>query len=113
MQYTIHRTIPEYELARWNGDTLINREAACKWGGATAPPEIGTKIRVTMNRLGTGIVRGYFTEGGWLGLPVELLNPPAWWLQQNPGRPHAHVFGPEFKLYAAEPRRRKSPSCAR
>lgn len=72
-----------------------------KWSGEDEPPAIGTKIRVTINGIGPAIVRGYFVECGWLGLLVDVLSPPDWWVKQNvkPGQPYprSHVFGVECK----------------
>ena len=60
------------------------------------PPAIGSKVQVTMNGLGTGTAVGYFTECNFLGVIVELDNPPAWYTKQN-GTHIAHVFGLEIK----------------
>ena len=55
----------------------------------TAVPKVGTRVRVKMNRLGFGTVRGYFlAEGGdgglrFLGLAVELEDPPAEYVRQR------------------------------
>lgn len=98
--YAKHDTLPAYELAQWDADgrTVLNKDAV-KWGNeGIAPPAIGTRIQVTMNNLGPGTVRGYFTECGWLGLLVEFHEPPQWWVKQNaPNRPLGHIFGIEFK----------------
>jgi hypothetical protein len=67
------------------GDT-VNYGDVALWSGLADPPAVGTRVRVTMNGLGPGTVRGYFTESGWLGLHVELEAPPAWWVKQNTGR---------------------------
>lgn len=105
MTYTKHDTLPAYELARWDDpkDAMPSNRGTTTlplWGNKdTPPPAIGARIQVTMNNLGPGTVRGYFVEGGWLGLLVEFHNPPAWWVKQNaPNRPLGHIFGIEFKL---------------
>jgi hypothetical protein len=93
-----HTVLPAYSFARWEGDELLNRDAPVKWSNDLPPPAIGTKVHVTMNRLGTGVVRGYFVECGWLGLLVEFLNPPEWYVKQNShSNPLGHVFGAEFQ----------------
>lgn len=96
--YRTMGAIPGYVTAKWGDGELINRDAAIKWGGVEPPPPIGTEITVNFNGLGPATVKGYFVEVGWLGLLVRLRKPPAWWAQQNPTRPLAHVFGPEFMV---------------
>jgi len=95
-------TMPEgVTVAEWKGDECLNIAAPLKWSSKSAVPAIGAEITVTMNGIGHGIVRGYFTECGWFGLLVELANPPQWWIDQNKHRKGserwAHIFGPEFK----------------
>lgn len=67
-----------------------------KWSGAKPAPAIGDRVVVRMNRLGAGVVVGYFIEHGWLGVYVKLDKAPAWYLKQN-GRAPAMVFGAELK----------------
>lgn len=104
MEYATHATCPSFTLAVWSEDgrSLLTPADVVKWGGNInpAPPEIGTRVRVSMNNLGTGTVRGYFVEANWLGLLVKLDNPPAWWREQNKGDPGrlAHIFGPEYRI---------------
>ncbi len=97
--------VPTYEAARYDDPKVATPANAAPgktlWGGQDAPPAIGSKVHVTMNGLGSGTVRGYFVEYDWLGILVELHNPPAWWTKQNPQRPLAHIFGIEFKLAQA------------
>ncbi len=62
---------------------LSTYDSAAKWSGRQGVPEIGEIVNVTMNGLGKGIVRGYFVEDVWLGIYVELLNPPEWWINQT------------------------------
>lgn len=55
------------------------------WSGAgelATPPAIGARVFVAMNGFGTGTVRGYFVEFGWLGVYVQVDNPPAWYVKQ-------------------------------
>lgn len=107
MAYQTHETLPKWVQAEWSSDgsaTPLNwSPERVLWAGqenrgTLTPPAIGTKIIVTMNSIGPGTVRGYFTEDGYLGLLVELHKPPKWWIEQNPSRPLGHIFGPEFKL---------------
>lgn len=74
---------------------------AIKWSGDTPPPPIGSRIVLTINSIGPAIVRGYFVEYGWLGVLTEVLDPPAWWIEQNCEKgkpwPMGHAFGTEIK----------------
>jgi hypothetical protein len=73
-----------------------NNRDIIKWSGGPHVPGIGDKVNVTMNGLGEGTVRGYFTSTGWLGVAVSLDNPPDWYTWQNEGKnPLAFVFGAE------------------
>lgn len=93
---------PDWQRARYASPSNIvpsnKSPGVTLWGGDKALPPVGTRIQVTMNQLGPGTVRGYFVEYDWLGLLVELHNPPQWWIKQNGGskRKLAHVFGIEF-----------------
>lgn len=97
--------VPLYEVPQYDDPKVATPANAAPgkvlWGGKHEPPAIGSKVRVTMNGLGRGTVRGYFVECDWLGLLVELHNPPQWWAKQNPQRPLAHIFGIEFALAQA------------
>jgi len=101
--YQTMTELPAYEVARWDDPKVAQPSNAAPgkvlWGVKQMPPAIGTMVRVTMNGLGQGTVRGYFVECDWLGLLVELHNPPKWWREQNKADPKrlAHVFGIEFK----------------
>lgn len=84
-----------------------------RWSGAAGlVPRVGARVRVRMNGLGLGWVRGYFlSDGGdgglrFLGLAVELEAPPARYVQQRQrqvrgGRSrgdYTRVFGVEVEL---------------
>ena len=65
-----------------------------KWTG-TFDPEIGDRVLIDFNSLGTGIVVSYFCEHGYRGVRVKLDNQPLWHKNQgNP--PYALVFGLEL-----------------
>lgn len=48
------------------------------WSGVMPLPNIGATIDITMNNIGLAHVKGYFMEGGWLGVMTKPINPPAW-----------------------------------
>lgn len=86
------------------------REFELTWSSQTQPvPCIGATVRINFNGLGTGTVVGYFCNvdvanpnssglglDNYLGVQVRLDNPPKWWVEQNPGRSVAWVFGREI-----------------
>jgi hypothetical protein len=90
---------PPYDAPKRDGDTILNYGDTPLWSGDGPPPRLGTRILVKMNGLGYGTVRGYFIESGWLGVHVELENPPDWWKKQTAGitgkRLWSTVFGME------------------
>jgi hypothetical protein len=65
------------------------------WYSQDPPPPIGSRVLVTFNNLGLATVRAYFTEHCYLGVEVELDQPPDWWLKSTTT---AYVFGPEIRL---------------
>jgi len=73
------------------------------WSGGErfpVPPAIGTRLRVSMNALGTGTLLGYFVESGYLGVEVrpDAGQRPDWHIRQNGDRhPHYLVFGTEIR----------------
>jgi hypothetical protein len=97
-ELTTYDAIPDYEIAIWHDDNSLANKEATKWSGKIAPPPVGTEIVVTMwTTPGVGIVTGYFTEGGWLGLLVRMYTAPEWHRKKNPDG-MAYIFGPEFRL---------------
>lgn len=107
MEYQEHNTAPTFEAPQWidPGSASVRNPDATKWGGlekngTAQPPKIGTKVYVTMNKLGPATVKGYFVEGGWLGILVKFSDPPKWWREQNgsPAKSMGHIFGPEFRI---------------
>lgn len=75
-------------------------DGAILWSGCYPIPQIGDRVAINFNELGTGIVESYFVEHGFCGLTVRLDNPPAWKVRQHAGTRHegiAMVFGAELK----------------
>ena len=67
------------------------------WASDRPMPSVGDKIHVTMNGLGYATVIGFFVEKGspetnYIGLKVEFLNPPEWFLKHNGGNVPGYVF---------------------
>jgi hypothetical protein len=87
--------IQRHAAARANGE-------CCLWGWGPHIPEIGAKVRITFNQLGTGTVESYFVEYGWLGVCVLLDKVPEWKRRQQADDLNkcavALVFGREIEL---------------
>ena len=85
--------------------------AASKWSNEKAIPAIGALVKIRMNGLGFGIVRGYFLQEGYTGVCVELETPPEWYrkqvAQQLANRvglaKHCHAFGAEIDCDVFQP----------
>ena len=68
-----------------------------KWSGKLSIPEIGDRVRITFNGLGTGSVTSYFHEAGYLGVAILLDEQPEWHEKQNGTNKTALVFGAELE----------------
>lgn len=53
------------------------------WGSDKAIPAVGSEVNVAINGIGRSKVLKYFVEYGFIGLLVQPLNPPTWYLKQN------------------------------
>jgi hypothetical protein len=92
--YSEFQTLPSsWTRAVWSGDKIENESDPFKWSGRADPPVIGARVHAYMNKLGSGTVRAYFVEYGWLGVLVQLDKNPAWRRKQLQGNPPAHLFG--------------------
>lgn len=79
-----------------NGKPIAGTAEAPAWFGKFAPPAVGTVITVKINGIGQATVVGYFTEGGYLGVLNQPIDPPAWYIKQNGGNVVGGAFGPEI-----------------
>ena len=68
MTYRVYRTV--------DGEDL-------KWSAPFPLPQIGDRIRITMNAIGPAVVVGYFKEEGFVGVMTKALNPPTWLKNQR------------------------------
>lgn len=99
------RNFEEFDAAK-----LEQLEGLYEWRGKEPIPQVGSRINVTMNGLGPGTVRAYFLAGDpgsansdhphrrFLGVAVDLEQPPRWYVEQNKDRPKnepAYLFGAE------------------
>ncbi len=76
-----------------------------RWSGTMPLPSKGDRVFVRINTLGPGTIRGFFMEHGYLGVYVNLENPPETYLRQNGGANiPTMVFGSEIQpIPAAKP----------
>jgi hypothetical protein len=54
-----------------------------KWSGDFPVPAIGSRVFITMNRIGWAFVVGFFESGGYVGLMTKPTNPPKWLRDQQ------------------------------
>ena len=78
----------EFEELQWSSDKPI--------------PPVGTEIDVPMNNIGRSKVLKYFVEHGYIGLLVQPLDPPAWYIKQNGADEPCHVYPPATKQLRKE-----------
>lgn len=94
----ILNTCPEWTQAkRDEAGNCINAADPVKWSGEAPPPAVGDRIVIAINRCGPAIVTGYFVDSGWLGLAVEMTDPPEWFIKQNGDDRSGFVFGAEIE----------------
>ena len=60
-------------------------------------PQVGDKINVKVNSIGESVVLKYFVEYGFIGLLVQPIDPPAWYVKQNGADEPCHVFPAEVE----------------
>jgi hypothetical protein len=75
-----------------------------KWSGLYPIPQIGDKVYINFNQLGSGVVESYFVEHSYMGLTVKLDNAPEWHRKQTKGQKwegKAMVFGQEINVQKA------------
>ena len=65
------------------------------WGSNKSIPAVGSEVNVAINGIGRSKVLKYFVEYGFIGLLVQPLNPPTWYLKQNGADEPCHVFPAE------------------
>ena len=66
-----------------------------RWVCKNPIPPVGTKVNVKINGIGESTVLRYFVEYGFIGLLVQPVNPPAWYIKQNGADEPCHVFPAE------------------
>lgn len=80
---------PAATSERGRGDTrhctvyLNSKGQRLLWSASFPLPRIGDRIVITMNGIGPAIVKGYFSEHGYLGVMTRALKPPAWLRKQR------------------------------
>lgn len=85
-----------------------------KWSHLTFDvPAIGAIVHVRINRIGPSRVMSYFVEDDFLGLLVQPLAPPEWFVKQNGRFSECHVFGTEVDPLTDDPARRATAHVVR
>ncbi|GAB3840767.1 hypothetical protein [Hymenobacter jeollabukensis] len=77
--------------------------ASLSWSNPLPVPAVGAQVTVLINNLGPATVRGYLQQDGFLGVWVQVHNPPAWMVQQTRGDAHGAAFGREIELSTTPP----------
>ncbi|MTJ93906.1 MAG: hypothetical protein F8N36_13770 [Desulfovibrio sp.] len=102
--YQEYEQFPEYRTGRLPSGALDKSVTEIpKWNSEAPPPAKGSYVHCRINAIGPCIVTGYFTEDGYLGILVKLLDPPAWHIRQQGYNTTAHLFGPEFSMLDQAP----------
>lgn len=70
------------------------------WSGVGEPPALGSKVTVTINGIGPGVVAGYAVHDGWLGVMVQADQEtrPLWHRKDNPDNRPSLVYGSEMLI---------------
>lgn len=68
-----------------------------QWVSDKPIPPVGSIIDVAINSIGRSEVLKYFVEYGFIGLLVQPLDPPAWYIKQNGADEPCHVYPAETK----------------
>lgn len=74
-----------------------------QWSSNKPFPKVGSEVCVSINSIGRSKVLKYFVEHGYIGLLVQPLNPPAWYIKQNGADEPCHVY-PSETLELRKPR---------
>lgn len=97
MSYTEHDTLPDFVLAEQDETgATTNHGGTAVWSGLTTPPAVGETVYIDANQRGFGTVRGYFLQTGWLGVIIDLLDPPNSYIDRHGGNVPCHAFGAEI-----------------
>jgi hypothetical protein len=65
------------------------------WISTKPIPTVGSEVNVKINGIGRSKVLKYFVEHGFIGLLVQPLNPPTWYIKQNGANEPCHVYPAE------------------
>lgn len=74
-----------------------------QWSSEKGVPSIGSLVEVGINGIGVSRVQKYFCEHGYLGLLVQPLYPPQWYIKQNGADQPCHVYASECKDLRKKP----------
>jgi hypothetical protein len=54
-----------------------------RWSGDIEVPEVGDRVVVAVNRIGPGTVVGYCVMDNWIGVIVDVDDPPPWLVESH------------------------------
>lgn len=100
-----------YNLSELPDDTILMTEenrknkSVLKWSGSYPIPQVGQRVKINFNGLGSGVVESYFIEHSFVGITVKLEDDPEWHQKQCKGTWYegkALVFGQEITLEVAQ-----------
>lgn len=60
-------------------------------------PSVDSEVNVKINGIGQSKVLKYFVEHGFIGLVVQPISPPDWYIKQNGADEPCHVFPAEVE----------------
>jgi hypothetical protein len=96
MQATQSKYVSKFDIPHPGQGILMLAESNWKytvdgepmiWSNHKQLPALGSKVKITMNGIGTATVVGYFYEavqdGAWIGIMTLPTNPPKWLKDQN------------------------------
>ena len=66
-----------------------------QWVANKPLPAVGSEVTVKINGIGRSKVLRYYVEHGFIGLLVQPLNPPTWYIKQNGADEPCYAFPAE------------------
>ena len=70
----------------------VPKEKPLYWSGTFPIPTVGSHVHVYMNGFGDGMVVGYKEAEGYLGVVVQVTDPPDWYLRNCDGKNEPATF---------------------
>jgi hypothetical protein len=87
----------EQPVLNKEGKTIYTEFEKLAWVSTNAIPQVGEEVNVKINGIGRSKVLKYFVEYGFIGLIVQPMSPPQWYVKQNGAGEPCHVFPAEVE----------------